>query len=193
MTNVGELWRNLIAAGATCVLLVPLADDGSLTSFIVGLLYAGFFEYFYHRYIGHTNLFSLASEKHRQHHREWRTGQARSTDRRRKHLNEAWYFFPAALLAHAIIPKLVGYPLPWTTLLAFTLFYTQFEFFHWATHITDNWFDSWLANSPKLRFVWVLRAQHIDWHLTHHMVPKSKYNFTPPYPGDVLFRTSEKI
>ena len=59
MTNVQELWRNITAATLTCVILLPFADNGSFLSFLVGFAYAWFFEYFYHRCIGHTEFFQL--------------------------------------------------------------------------------------------------------------------------------------
>ena len=184
MTNVGELWRNIFAAGLTCGILLSFANVGSSSSFLVGFIYAGFFEYFYHRYIGHSNIFPLAAEKHRDHHRTWRGS---STDRTKKDLNEAWYFFPVALLAHFLLGILFFGFVPWTMLVAFTLFYMQFEIFHWATHIEDNWLDAVLYNIPILKS---LRREHINWHLHHHERPKERFNFSPPYAGDYLFGTA---
>jgi len=185
MTNVGELWRNLIAAGITCGILLWFADAGTPLSFLVGLVYASFFEYFYHRCIGHSTVFPLAAEKHREHHREWRGEGALSNDRTKQHLNEAWYFFPAALLAHFSIAEFF-FTAPWPMLVAFTLFYMQFEIFHWATHIEDNWIDDILYRIPVVKS---FRREHVNWHLWHHKMPKEKFNFTPPYPGDYLFGT----
>ena len=186
MTNVQELWRNITAATLTCVILLTFADAGSFRWFIVGLTYAWFFEYFYHRCIGHTEFFPIAAEKHREHHREWRGENALSTDRAKQHLNESWYFFPAALLAHFLIPKLIFGWMPWPILIAFTLFYLQFEVFHWATHIEDNWLDNLLYGIPIVRS---FRREQVNWHLWHHELPKERFNFTPPYPGDYIFGT----
>jgi len=184
MTNVEELWRNIIAASLTCGILCIFSDNGTYPWFVIGLVYASFFEYFYHRCISHTELLPLASIKHRQHHRHWRGG--RVIDRTRRHLNEDWYFFPVALLAHFAVAKFAGW-IPYELLLGFTVFYLQYEIFHWATHIKGNWIDDVLMGVPG---IWYLRRQQIRWHLRHHDIPKSCFNFTPPYTGDHLLMTS---
>lgn len=184
MTNVVELWRNIAAASLTCGVLLPFCDNGSFPWFVVGLVYASFFEYFYHRCISHTEILPLASMKHRQHHRHWRSALARSANRNRQHLNEDAYFFPVALLAHFIVGRwLVGW-IPYELLLGFTLFYLQYEVFHWCTHIHDNWVDRVLLSIPGVSWI---REHHIRWHIRHHDVPRACFNFTPPYVGDVLF------
>ena len=192
-TNVAELWRNLTIGTLTCAALLFFCDAGSNLWILSGLLYAAFFEYFYHRCISHTEIFPLAAQKHRQHHRVWRGHTAISIDSARKHLNEDWYFFPAALLAHFAIGKFgFGY-FPWQLAVAFTLFYLQFEFFHWATHMNDNWFDNWLSKkahrSLVITVLYALRRQQAQWHLEHHEWPQTRFNFSPPYLGDKIFRT----
>lgn len=186
MSNVRTLWMNIIMAGATTVVLLFFADGGSFLWFFGGLVYAIFFEYFYHRYIGHTDKFPLASEKHRQHHREWRGEDLVSTDRMRPHLSEDWYFYPVALLMHFAIGKVMFGIFPWEVLIAFTLFYLQFEILHFCTHIEDNIIDELLLEIPLLRD---LRLIHIEHHLTHHGLPSTRFNFSYPYIGDRVFGT----
>lgn len=188
MSNVRTLWLNVITSSVTTIILLFFANGGSFLWFFGGLVYAAFFEYFYHRFIGHTDKFPLAAEKHRQHHREWRGEDLVSTDRMRPHLSEDWYFYPVALLLHFAIGKVVFGIFPWEVLIAFTLFYLQFEILHWATHIEDNCIDEFLLEIPVIRRI---RLEQIDWHLWHHMLPKDNFNFTPPYPGDIVFQTGE--
>jgi hypothetical protein len=186
MTNVRQLHINVLAATTTMGVLLLFADSGSYLWFFGGLTYAWFFEYFYHRFIGHTNRLPIAAEKHRQHHREWRSEEAVSTDRTKPHLSEDWYFYPVALVTHFLVIKILFGVMPWEVLVAFTLFYLQFEIFHWATHIEDNCIDEFILEFPIVRGI---RLRQIEWHIDHHDLPAENFNFTYPYPGDKVFHT----
>lgn len=188
MTNVRQLWMNITTASITTIVLLFFADSGSFLWLLGGLAYAAFFEYFYHRFIGHTDTLPIAAEKHREHHREWRNVNVTSTDRMKPHLSEDWYFYPIALAAHFLAGKLLFEVFPWEILVGFTAFYLQFEILHWATHIEDNCIDEIILEWPIVR---TIRLRQIAWHLDHHEIPRENFNFTPPYPGDKVFRTEK--
>ena|SRR3989344_5775980 len=165
---------------------------GSIKWFFIGAFYTHCFEYFHHRVPMHRGIKYLEALKdgHTKHHQVFagknfkRLFVEDSTT-----LISRWYVFPILFTAHYALAALI---LPQWFVPAFFLGvvtnYAVFELCHWFTHLSDNYFDQVINRIPLLRTV---RKQQIEHHRLHHLFPVVRFNFTPPYLGDRIFRTMD--
>lgn len=159
--------------------------------FFAGMIYTHFFEYFYHRIPMHRGIKHLEFLKHHhnQHHQMFF-----GVNFRRTELSK-----PDNLISHPLVfPSLfvVNYftALPVMPLSLMPFFFAGvcfyygnvFEFCHWYTHLKDNWFDNILEQIPVIDKI---RYRQIFHHRIHHQTPLTRFNFNPPFAGDIILRT----
>ncbi len=151
-----------------------------------GAAYTNLFEYGWHRWGMHG---SRRDPRHQRHHRLF-YGAAFTTRDPAKlaEITTSWYVFPVLLAAHAALFPLV-FPARFAPafLLGALAQYLLYESTHWWTHVDGNRFDRAVRRIPGLARV---RAAQIRHHRLHHAEPLLNYNFTPPYAGDLAFRTA---
>ncbi len=132
---------------------------------ILGLLYANWFEYAYHRYLLHKPKTSFAKEHLRHHMSVGMPEEPEHVNLGRSPLSVALMFVvnsPAVL----ILGLLLGWQITPGMLVGFSVYFLITEEIHWRMHMHE-WLPRWL-DAPR-RF-----------HLAHHDVPDSRFSIFLP-------------
>ena len=189
----GPVVRVVLGALSSLALLVGLHSTdlrnasvpASVLAILAGAFYTQLFEYAYHRLLMHGRWIRFITRRHLQHHRIFH-GENFASRRIEdlQHVAGPWFLFPAILLAHYLMVRLVLAPeLVVAFLAGCVLHYLAFELSHWFAHVEGNLFDRSLQRVPV---VGELRRQQLIHHRVHHELPDRNFNFIPPYAGDHL-------
>lgn len=145
-----------------------------LISFVVGFLWANFFEYAYHRYLLHLPGTALA-RKHLEHHMTV----GAPTEAENVNLGSAprWVALLFAIngVPVVVVDLLLGFRSAPGMLVAFTIYFIVTEELHWRIHLGE-------PLPPGLRTTRI-------YHLSHHARPDARFNIFLPL-WDLLLRTS---
>ena len=169
----------LLCGGVPAVLLGILFPTNSgkwLVGLVIGLLWASWFEYAYHRFLLHLPGTFFAKE-HLRHH------MSVDTPEEAVHLNlgrsPLWVFILFLIngLPVLLADMLLGFRVAPGVFAAFAIYFIITEEFHWRIHLGE-----WLP--PGFRGA---RAYHLD----HHMYPNARFNIFLPL-WDVLLGSAGK-
>lgn len=164
----------------------------SLLWIMIGAFYTHFFEYFYHRVPMHHGIRGLLflRNAHDIHHQVFYGSHFQQTVvRDPQTLISRWWVFPPLFVVHYCLALLI-LPRAHTPLffIGVCFHYVIFELSHWFTHLKDNWYDKIMLSIPLIS--WIRRKQILH-HRIHHQFLLVRFNFTPPYLGDRIFRTMD--
>lgn len=182
-----RLRANLICAAAGLAVSIGFGSASSgWPAFVLGLMWAQFAEYAWHRFILHGPD-SAARRQHLEHHRDFAAEHTINIeDDARNGINEDPMVFPTAFAIHAAFFFVLLGGFPAAFMAAICVHYAAFEMSHWAIHVRENPIDRVLRHLPGIR---LLRGWQILHHFEHHDFPGHNFSFTPPYAGDVLLGT----
>jgi hypothetical protein len=190
----GPLLRTVAAAFSVfltvCALRFESLAQATLSidvfvSFLLGLLYTQFFEFWVHRFPMHRGVRFLddVRRNHLEHHRVFH-GENFRTQRPKDlgHIAGRWWVFPVLFFIH-YLASIALLPIDIATAFLFgcVVHYVLFEASHWLTHVEGNGIDRFLESLPILGS---LRSFQIEHHRVHHEKPIFAFNFNPPYLGD---------
>lgn len=196
----GPVARVVLGALSSLALLVGLHSNdlrnasapATALAILAGVFYTQLFEYAYHRVLLHGRWIQFITRRHLQHHRIFH-GENFASRRieELQHVAGPWFLFPAILLAHYLMVRLVLAPeLVVAFLAGCVLHYLAFELSHWFAHVEGNLFDRSLQRVPV---VGALRRHQLTHHRVHHEFPDRNFNFSPPYAGDRLGSRAAKL
>lgn len=159
--------------------------------FVLGFLYAGLFEYVFHRWGMHrpSRLLAYPYEMHTLVHHEVFCGEDRYTVRRpedRDLILFHWWQAPVLLAAHAPaawgLQVASGLPVFWGAMAALAVYYGLYEYLHWCMH---NPAGRWIERTRVFR---ALDARH----RLHHRRWRVNFNVLLPI-GDLVFGTFHPV
>ncbi len=164
-----------------------VATLGACAGFVFFFLYAGLFEYAFHRWVLHHpwGLLSYPYQVHAHlHHRVFHgdaTYHVQHEEDRGLILFE-WWQGPLLLAVHAPVvlglQVASGVPVFWGGMTAFAVYYGIYEYLHWCMH---NPAGRWVERTRAFQF---LDAHH----RLHHGRWRTNFNVVLPI-GDVMFGT----
>ena len=158
--------------------------------FIFGYFYTNFFEWWYHNYWLHKWRTPLRVG-HACHHAKLHGENFRTRDKNRlEATTTSWYIFPALFVVHNIIfVAFFGHENTIAFFSGITFHFTIcYEIAHWLTHVKNNMIDKLVEKIPILN---KLREKQIEHHRIHHAEYQINFNFSPPYAGDIIFKTKK--
>lgn len=184
-----RLRANLLCAAACLAISIASGSPSRYpwVAFAVGLVWAQFAEYAWHRFVLHGPD-SDARQQHLEHHRVFRDEPTVGIAdlEAQNGITESPLVFPTAFAVHAAFFFFLIGGFPTVFMAAICIHYAAFELSHWAIHVRENPIDRALRHVPGVRR---LRGWQILHHFEHHDFPNRNFSFTPPYAGDVLLGT----
>ncbi len=163
----------------------------SVLLFTFGMAYTQFFEYIWHKFPMHARLsfFNWALKSHLIHHEIFNGENFNSRKREDlEHITTKWFVFPILLLVHYTVFMFFSQRYALVFFAGVTLHFSVYELCHWCSHVKDNSLDKIVFYLP---FLSVMRSYQIRHHQLHHEEPIINFNFTPPYVGDIVFKTKK--
>lgn len=158
-----------------------------LAGFVLFFLYAGVFEYVFHRWILHRpwTILSRPYQVHALLHHRVFSGDAtyhvQREDDKDLILFE-WWQAPLLLAVHAPLvwgfEAASGVAIFWGGMAALAVYYSLYEYLHWSMH---NPTGRWIERARPFRY---LDAHH----RLHHRIWRANFNVVLPI-GDLIFRT----
>lgn len=151
--------------GIVIAVFAPPNASKWLIGLLLGILYANWFEYAYHRYLLHRPKSSFAREHLRHHMSVGTAEEPEYLNLGRSPLSVALMFVvnsPAVLL----LGLLLGLRIAPGMLVGFTLYFLMTEEIHWRMH-TREWLPHFLDKARSF-------------HLAHHDVPGSRFSIFLP-------------
>lgn len=158
--------------------------------FLAGYFYTNFFEWWYHNYWLHKWRTSLRIG-HAYHHAKLHGKHFRTRDTERlQATTTSWYIFPILFTVHYFgFIAVFGHQNTIAFFSGITFHFTIcYEISHWLTHVSDTMIDKILNKIPLINS---LRARQIEHHRIHHVEYLTNFNFSPPYIGDMIFKTKK--
>jgi len=166
-----------------------------LAAFIIGVMYASIFEWFFHRYVMHRPVwkFDYPFEAHaKTHHRIFKadyTYHLQSEGDKRK-IHMTWWNGPALIILGTVPFAVASVPFLffswWTGSVAIVVtgivisagYYAAYEYLHWCMHTPKN------RLIERTRIFFRLNGHH----LLHHRYMGKNFNVVFPF-ADVIFGT----
>ena len=159
-------------------LAFPGGPERYLAGFVLGVLWANAFEYFYHRSLLHSTVGTLA-QHHLEHHAA--TGNADEADHVNFGESPVWVALLFVINEVVVVAAdlLLGFRIAPGMLVAFSVYFVLLEEIHWRVHL-----DGWLP--PGLRSAKI-------YHLRHHGRPNARFNVFLPLFDWVCSTTSPPL
>jgi len=151
--------------GILIALLAPPTALKWVAGLLLGILYANWFEYAYHRYLLHRPKSSFAREHLRHHMSVGTPEEPEFLNLGRSPLSVALMFIVNSPVV-ALVSLLLGVRIAPGMLVGFTVYFLVTEEIHWRMH-THEWLPRFLKKATSF-------------HLAHHDVPGSRFSIFLP-------------